>query len=285
MKPYLKEIGLGLAALIILAFAIVAFIKIMNRQKVELETDIFLAVPPNVEALLVVNRPDLLQRMILSDQDVCNVFDEYLPGIFGEILQRKGLGSAVFSVHDQGVLACVKPGREAERFIRDEVFAEYEAQVLNRNGLDFFFFPVPNNRFFGFCVYNDILVGSYSTKLIETAADQLSGGSQTAFPKGMKPVLDAADRNAPANIIFNAARADFPTSSVDDSSLQWIAADLFAGEGNICCYARIEASDMAEVDSVSSFLNNRFPHLNFSLQTQVDGNFVALTACMAKADL
>jgi hypothetical protein len=280
MKQYLREIITGIAAIALLAFAVIAFTKIMNRQKAGLETDIFLAVPPDTEGLLVINRPDILQRMILTDQDVCNAFNAYLPGIFGEALQRRGLGSAVFSFHRQGVLACIKPGREAEKFVREKMFAGYEPLVLTGHGLRFFFFPVYGNRFFGYCICNDILVGSYSMKLIETAAVQLSEGSGIFLPKGMKLALDAADGNAPANIIFNAS--GFPVPAESKGSLQWIGADLFAGENNICCYTRLKASDMAEVDSISSYLNNRFPALDFGLQTGSEGNLVALTACMAK---
>ncbi|GHV49122.1 hypothetical protein FACS1894181_07110 [Bacteroidia bacterium] len=280
MKSHLKEIILSVAAFLLLVFAVIAFLKGMRTQKAGLEIDVYTLVPPNAVALLNINRPDLFRRMALDEPVLYGIFASEIPDMYLSILRQVKVQSAVISHHRQGLLCCIQVGQEASEVVRlvHGQFNAYTPQVQTSDGIDFYYFPDSGGRFFGYYIYNNVWVGSYSRKLLERAAEQqIKGVFQ--LPGEVRRLLGGIDKNSPANLLFHAARAGL--QDIEPANKRsWLAADLFVNEGSFCCYSHLPYFDEEISETLSLFLAYQYPQLQFTFQvTGDDGTAVSLTAC------
>jgi hypothetical protein len=282
MRNYLKEICLGMAALLVLSLAAAAYFKSVREGQAGARSDLYALVPPNVQTLLAVNRPAVFNRMILSNPMLYKLFDSEIPGIFLSLIRRnQQMSLIVFSFHPQGVVCYMQAGgrtaAEIGREILPERFKPYPPQKQSAGGIDFYYYPDAENRFFGYYVRQGIWVGSYSRKLLERAAlQQLQGG--LPLPAGIEGQRALLDKNAPVNIICRAGWLGI-------GGVEWLSADVFVSEGKICCYGSLpyEAAGGFPYRSMGEALSKRigrkYPRLQLSFQISREKENIYLTGC------
>ncbi|MDR0537014.1 MAG: hypothetical protein LBH04_03055 [Tannerellaceae bacterium] len=274
MRSYSKEIVISFAALVLLVFAVVAFLRTVRVQQNNLDVNIFSLIPPNAEVTFTINRPDMFRKI----PGLYAALGDEIPSVYLSILQNLSLESAVISFYPQGSLCCVQtqaPGDIVD-FLFDR-FKEYAPLKQEANKLEFYYLPDAENRFLGYYTYKNVWVGSYSSKLLErTGARQRR--SEMMLPNEMLDLFEKADKNSPANIIFPVSLVGLELLP-EFAETNYLAADLFVSEGNLCAYMYLPAYDEKIEMLLKNFLEKHFPMLLFSFQISVDGGKVALTAC------
>ncbi|MDR2499173.1 MAG: hypothetical protein LBD28_07010 [Tannerellaceae bacterium] len=283
MKQYLREIILAIAVIAILAFAIIAFNNITQREQASLNTNLAAIPPHNHQAILTINRPELFQQMILSQKPAQRTLARHINPIFIALLQNLELQSAQISLHPQGQLACLQTGRAtgaAERYIQQKLFPTYPPQEHSKNNIRYLYYPTANNTFFGYYVHNNIIVGSYSRKLLEAAAERHTATSAPRPSQYIAAQQSQTDKNAPANIILKIQHPS-PLTSPEQPEI-WIAADIFASDKNICLHTKLTANSPQNIDSIATFLANNLTEIPLTLQASNDTAKTSLTACWQK---
>jgi hypothetical protein len=282
MKDYLKEIYITVGAILIMLLAITAYFKSVREEKASGRLDVYTLIPPNANTLLAVNRPAVFNRMILNNPSLYKMFAGEIPDVFLSIIRKnQQMALVVFSFHSQGVICYIQAGSrtagEINKEILPERFRPYSPQKQTENGIDFYYYPDADNRFFGYYVYQGLWVGSYSRKLLERAAFQQLKG-EVELPAGMNSQRTSLDVEAPLNIIC-------PAEELGISGVEWLSADLFISEGKICCYGSLpydaidEALYMSIGETLSEQISRKFPRLQLSFQIGRDQEDVYLTGC------
>lgn len=282
MKDYLKEIFISMAAILVMSLAITAYFKAMREEKAGSRSDVYTLIPPNAHTLLAVNRPPVFNRMILNNPPLYKLFAGEIPEIFLSIIRKnQQMPLIVFSFHSQGVICYMQAGSktagEINKEILPEKFGPYSPQKQTGDGVDFYYYPDTENRFFGYYVHNGVWVGSYSRKLLERAALQQKNG-QVLLPADMNSRRALLDANAPLNIICRAGELGV-------GGMEWLSADLFVSEGKICCYGSLpynilgSSRYMSIGETLSKRIAQRFPRFQLSFQINREGEAVYLTGC------
>ncbi|MDR2496455.1 MAG: hypothetical protein LBD21_04945 [Tannerellaceae bacterium] len=283
MRAYLKEIILGTAVALILAFAVVAFIRLTGREQQGLSLSLAALVPADTEAILRINRPDLFRLMIISEPAAAEAFARKLPPVFIDLLRGVEMQAAQISIHPRGQIMYLQTGRAtsaAERHLRREIFSPYGPQEHSAAGLRLWFFPAEAGSYFGYYVHNGVMVSSYSRRLLESVA-ALHTASPDSFPAaGISSRLADLDANAPANLLFDREGSAFPAGAHPSES--WAGLDIFAGEGSLCCQVRLPDSSPSAIDSLASFLHDCIPGADWTLQLSGAGSQPSVTACFPK---
>ncbi|MDR0431207.1 MAG: hypothetical protein LBH58_12120 [Tannerellaceae bacterium] len=293
MKAYLKEIVISLLAVLILMSAVWVYIRSMQTEQSNVSADLYTMIPPDINALLVVNRPSVLNLMILPKQAFYKVFASEIPPVLLSFIQRsQQVQSLMLSFHRQGVVGYMQVGDRAAgrlKHFMDNIFPYYKPVKQNINGIDFYYYPDVNNRFFGYYFHNGVWVGSYSKKLLEKAASQQLD-NQLSLPEEIDEMRKAFDATAPMNILFPANDLNLRVSQwgMTDWRIanKWLVADLFVSEGNFCCYGNLPyepevTSQMYKMmgDTLSSRIRNLYPSVNLSFQINRDEEFIYFTGC------
>ncbi len=292
MRTYLKEIVISIIAILVMTVAIASFFKAMKTEKASERDNIYALVPSDVNAMLVINRPGVFSRMVLEKQSFFDLFASRIPEMFLLLIrENQNLQSMILSFHPQGVVCYMPASSKLINSIEkglQRVF-NYSPIVQTQDGIDYYYYPVSGNAFFGYYVHDGIWVGSLSKKLLEETAIQTSE-KQTLMPPEMRKLVRNFDINAPLNIIF-------PT---EDMNLQleqertivwriedrWLGADLFVSEGDLCGYGFLPyesniTSSMYKAmgDTIARRINNLYPLVTLSFQIDKEEDFVYYTGC------
>jgi hypothetical protein len=295
MKTYLKEILISLLALLVMSLAIVGYIRSTKIQQLTARIDIYNVIPPDVDALLAVNRPSVFSRMILEKQALYNVFVSQIPSLFLSFIRENPLlQSLVLSFHPQGVVCYIQGGDKMKNTIEKMLkshFDAYKPLKTNVDGIEFYYYADVDGRFFGYFIYNGVWVGSYSKKLLGKVAEQQLNPNTASFPEEMNQLRYSFDTNAPLNIIFPAKKLNLyvsgrgaPEWRITD---KWLAADLFLSEENFCCYGflpyeqgRSMAMYRSMGDVIAARIRNLYPSIRLSFRVEREEEWVYYTGCI-----
>ena len=293
MRSYLKEIIFSIVAVLVMALAIISFFKAMKRGQVNEREDIYRIIPEDVNALLVVNRPGVFDRMILRNRPVFNAFASEVPVEFlSFIRQNSRLQLMVLSFHPQGVVCYLQADSKLVRSL-DELLQRgdktFSPVKQTKGGLDYYYYPFAENRFLGCFTHNGVWVGSFSRKLLENTAGMIRKNA-LSIPFEMNTLLRSFDSNAPLNIVF-------PTKGMgleilQDNSVvwriedEWLGADLFIGEDGFCSFGSLpyqpgisSALYQAMGDTIARKVNQMYPQLLLSFQIDKEEDLVYYTGC------
>jgi hypothetical protein len=295
MKTYLKEILISLLALLVMSLAIVGYIRSTKIQQLNTRIDIYNVIPPDVDALLAVNRPSVFSRMILEKQALYDVFVSQIPPLFLSFVQKSQLlQSLVLSFHPQGVVCYIQVGDKMKDAIEKMLkvyFNAYKPLKTTADGIAFYYYADVDGRFFGYFIYNGVWVGSYSKSLLEKAAEQQLNPDAASFPEEMNQLRYSFDTNAPLNIIFPVKKLNLYVSGRGASEWRitdkWLAADLFLSEDNFCCYGFLpyeRGKSMAMYRSmgnvIAARIRNLYPSIRLSFRVNREEEWVYYTGCM-----
>ncbi|MDR1644335.1 MAG: hypothetical protein LBS05_00705 [Tannerellaceae bacterium] len=282
MRSYLTEILITVASLTVMSLVMVAYFKAVKEEKAYSSPDaLYTIVPPNARTLLAINRPYLFNEMILSHQALRPVFVAAIPDIFFSLLNtERQTYPVLFSFHPQGVVCYVQGGSRTAAWITNELLPErfryYPPQKQTADGIDFYYYPDTENRYFGYYVHNGIWVGSYSSKLLERAAVQQLQG-EILLPEAMNNLRETFDTQAPLNLIC-------PAGELGIDAVRWLPADLFVSEGSICCHTHLPYAAAGNAaafgDTLSRRIEDKYPSLRIRFQIDHEEETVYYTGCI-----
>jgi hypothetical protein len=293
MKTYLKEILISLLALLIMSLVIVGYLRLTKIQQSNTRIDIYNVIPPDVDALLVVNRPSVFSSMILEKKALYDVFVSEIPSLFLSFVRESQLlQSLVLSFHSQGVICYVQGGDRMKSAIEKMLkthFKTYKPVKTNVDGIAFYYYADVDGRFFGYFTYNGVWVGSYSKKLLEKAAVQQLNPN-ASFPEEMNQLRSSFDTNAPLNIIFPTKDLNLYVSESGKPTWRitgkWLAADLFLSEENLCCYGflpnernKTPAMYKSMGDTIATRIKGLYSSIRLSFRVDREGEWAYYTGC------
>lgn len=293
MRAYLKEITISIAAVLILALAIIAFFRAMNTGKLSEREDIYKLITADANALLIVNRPGVFDRMILENQSLYNIFASEMPDIFlSFIRQNQHLQTIILSYHPQGVVCYIPADSRTISSLEKTLQGTdktYQPIQQKKNGINYYFTPYSENRFFGFYMHNGVWVGSFSRRLLENAAERHQK-KESSLPTEMSRLIKAFDTNAPVNIVFPTEKLDLTIKQGNTIAWQiedkWLGADLFISDGNLCCFGSLPFQPSvrqnlykAMGDTIAQRVKKLYPKVSLTFQVDKEDDFVYYTGC------
>lgn len=297
MKAYQREIVIVSIAVIATALAVWYFFGSMEKEKTIVQTNVYSILDPSPSGLLVVNRPAVFSRMMLSEQKIKGTFATYIPEIYLSIVeQHPSFPVVIFSFHEQGVVMYAKTDEGEAYLIHRKtlrpIYNTYRAPQQKKNGITFTYYPDAENRFLGCYYWNGVWVASYSKRLLEEAAErQLAEASapDVSTPTGIQNLISTFDRHAPLNVALPASRLDLYVQISDSLEWRiqnkWLTADIYTENGTICCmggepyHTVLDSLYSAMADTLSLRLEHFFPQLRIKTQVDIGQETVYFTAC------
>lgn len=293
MKTYRREIVICMLTALATLTAVWFFFGYMKKGKMVVQTDLYSLTAPSPDALLMINRPGIFSRVMLSNESVYQAFSTKLPDVFTALIQEgNDLPALLFSFHPEGVVLYAKVNENQLQTINQTVlrprFNSFAPRQQQTGDITFTFYPDVNNRFFGYYHFNGIWVASYSKKLLEEVARQQTTGQISLSPE-LRKTGRKSDPNAPLNIQIESNRLNLYVTKSDSTEWRirdkWLSADLFSSEGNICYFGSLPYFEYADTlytpiaDTLSIRLNHLFPQLQFTTQANRDSLQVLYTGC------
>lgn len=298
MKTYQREIVIVMIAAFATALAVWYFFGSMAKEKTVVQSDVYGMLDPSPSGLLIINRPAVFTRMMLSDQKIKQVFAAYIPEIYLSVIQQNPtLPLVVFSFHPQGVVMYAKTDEGQAYLIEKKtlrsVYNTYPAPRQKKDGIAFTYYPEVENRYLGCYYWNGVWVGSFSKRLLEEAAERQR--NEVADPgfsaaNGIQNFIQSLDRHAPLQVMLPADRLNLYVQ-VNDSlewriQNKWLTADIFTENGAVCCmggepyHAVLDTLYAAMADTLSLRLEQAFPPFHVSTQTDIGQEVVYFTSCI-----
>ncbi len=228
--------------IVLMAAAIICvsyLFKIVNSGQVAAKVDPYgLLMPtPTPTAILAINRPDLLDGQLLSNEEVRRIFEEYVPSVFLSILPE--LSISLVAYYPRGVLFCSPmEKRLADRvFERLDALSAYPAQRREEAGVAIRYYPDSGNRFLGCYYHKGAFVASYDRKSLSRAIEWQR--RDAPVPMELEKAARRG-RSAWANLLVPRESLDLSVW-LDDSTVweveePWLDLDLFLDGGKLCCF-------------------------------------------------
>lgn len=298
MKTYQREIVIVILAACATALAVWYFFGSMAKEKKIVQTDVYSMLDPSPSGLLIINRPAVFTRMMLSEQKIKKVFAAYIPEIYLSVIeQNPTLPLVVFAFHPQGVVMYAKTDEGQAYLIEKKTlrpaYNTYPAPRRQKDGIAFTYYPDVENRFLGCYYWNGVWVGSFSKRLLEEAAErQRNEAADPDFSthNGIQNFIQSLDRHAPLQVMLPADRLNLYVQ-VNDSlewriQNKWLTADIFAENGTVCCmggepyHAVLDTLYAAMADTLSLRLEQAFPPFHVRTQTDIGQEVVYFTSCV-----
>lgn len=298
MKTYQREILLSLLALAATALALWYFFGSMTKEKTIAHTDLYSMLDPAPTALLIINRPAVFTRMMLSQEKIKQAFATYIPDIYLSIIEdNPTLPLVIFSFHEQGIVMYAKTDEGQAYLIRKKnlqpIYNTYPAPRQKKNGITFTYYPDIENRFLGCYYSNGAWVASYSKRLLEEAAGrQINTLSSSDFlpTAGLHDYMKSLDGHAPLHVMLPANRMNLYVQVNDTTEWRirnkWLTADIFTDNGALCCiggepyHAVLDTLYSAMADTLSLRLQHAFPSFHIHTQTDIGQEIVYFTSCL-----
>lgn len=297
MKAYQREILIVIVAVIATALAVWYFFGSMEKEKIIVQTNVYRMLDSSPSGLLVVNRPAVFSRMMLSEEKIKGTFATYIPEVYLDIVkQHPSFPVVIFSFHEQGVVMYAKTD-EGEAYLIHRntlrpVYNTYRPPLQKKNGITFTYYPDAENRFLGCYYWNGVWVASYSKRLLEEAARRqwAEASDPEATPStGIQNLVSTLDGHAPLNVVLPASRLDLYVQ-INDSlewriKNKWLTADIYTEAGRLCCmgaepyHAVLDSLYPAMADTLSLRLEHFFPQLQINTQVDIGQETVYFTAC------
>lgn len=295
MRTHLKEIILSIAAILIMIAAIIFFFKAMKTGQSGGREEMYRLITPDADALMVINRPGVFERMMLRNRSIYNVFASAVPPEFLSFIRHNPqMPLMVISYHPQGTVCYIKADNKTANALQESLRQggkTFPPVKQTKGGLDYYYYPFAENRFLGCFTHNGIRVCSFSRKLLENAAGMIQKNT-LSIPPEMNAILKTFDENTPANILFPTKDMDL-TIREGDTPLwridgQWLGADLFVSEDGLCCYGSLPYREnipstlyRAMGDTIAQRVKQLYPQITLSFQLDKQGERVYYTGCTA----
>ena len=291
-RVYIGRIINGILLLAALS-VVVWFIWQMNSKRTKASRELYQLVAADPELLLQVNRPELLRSLMLAQPAIHELFQQELPPLFMELVTGYPLRSAVlFSFHPQGVVCYTKISpdqfKQIQSFLVQKTTAWHAITENKPDAMPIHYYPAGGNQFLGLYYHEDILVASYSRRLLESAALSQQTNQKNLTYQAEQALL-AVNQKAPLIVLFQADLLDLSVPFVfggsRESGNRWLSADLFTHDNRICYFGTLPFYPEMETlyqplnDSLKLKLETSFPMLELNCQVQTDAGKVYYSGC------
>lgn len=292
MTTYQRDIAICILAALATAAVVGYFLGNLDKQKTAEPTDLFGLAPQTPDAWLVVERPDVFARLMLSKPEIRALFAAHIPAVYLTLVEEQpDLKKVLFSFHKQGVVMYARADESMAYRIDKEIlspaFNAYSPERRREGKVTFIYYPVVNDRFFGCYQYRDVFAASYSRKLLEGVAERqqlpcIPASQWTGQGAG-------AGQQAAVSLLIPARSLDLYVLANDSTEWRirdtWLHADLFPREGRLCAigaqpyHAVLDTFYQPMADTLSARLNQAFPGVRFHTQADVGNEWVYFTVC------
>lgn len=292
MTTYQRDIAICILTALATAAAVGYFLGNLDRQKAVEPTDLFTLAPETPDAWLVIERPDVFARLMLSQPKTENLFASRIPAIYLTLIrQQPELEKVLFSFHKQGVIMYAKADESTAYRIDKEIlspaFNAYSPERRTEGKITFIYYPAATDRFLGSYQYRGVFVASFSSKLLEGVAarqQQPCLPSEAWQKQTVQPGIQA-----PVSLLIPAASLNLYVLANDSTEWRirdpWLAADLFTREGHLCAigvqpyHAALDTFYTPMADTLSLRLGEAFPGVGFHTVADVGNEWVYFTVC------
>lgn len=292
MTTYQRDIAICILAALATAAVVGYFLGNLDKQKTVEPTDLFGLAPQTPDAWLVVERPDVFARLMLSKPEIRALFAAHIPAVYLTLMEEQPeLKKVLFSFHKQGVVMYASADESMAYRIDKEIlspaFDAYSPERRREGKITFIYYPVATDRFFGCYQYRDVFAASYSRKLLEGVAERqqlpcIPASQWTGQTAG-------ARQQAPVSLLIPARSLNLYVLANDSTEWRirdtWLTADLFPREGRLCAigaqpyHAVLDTFYQPMADTLSARLNQAFPGVRFHTQADVGNEWVYFTVC------
>ena len=297
IKSKLPELTFSLLAMVVVAVAVLYFLKGIKNEKLSESADLFALVPTDCYTFIYIDKArhfSKLLRLPLARQ----IFTTALPEEYYSIIERtKGDVSFLIAFCPEGIILYGNPGTNQMKSIRKEVFEKMATgyspmqQEYGENKL--LYYPGKGKSFLGYSYQKGILICSYHKKLLEKSV--LQQHHELIRPSmAMEILRKKLNRNNPANIFFQAKKYKldiFPDSLISPSVAGgWLGADLSTHQNELCIFGSLPFRKESQVtlpdslhhslaDTLTVQLTHLFPTLRITSQITSDHSELYYSAC------
>ena len=295
MKSYQREILICIIAIVATISAVWCFLGRMTKEKKVIQTDLYAMIDPAPSGgALIINRPAIFSKMILSQKEIRELFTRFIPEIYLSVIQQTpSLSTVIFSFHEQGIAMYTKADERLADAMDKQIFRKtfntYSPQVQKKDGITFTYYPDAENHYWGFYQYGNIFVASYSKRLLEKAAERQRRDYLPSSPDGGLRLINSLDHHVPLNLIIPADLLNLYVQTNDSTEWRiqgrWITADMYAEKGGVCCigtlpyHPSIDSLYAPLSDTLSIRLQELFPKLQIHSQSDIGKEVVYFTTC------
>lgn len=292
MKTKQRDITICILTLLVTALAVGYFFGSLDKQKTTEPTDLFSLAPRTPDAWLVVERPGVFARLMLSQPEIQALFAARIPAIYLTLIrQQPDLTKVLFSFHKQGVVMYAYSNESIAYRIDKEIlspaFNAYSPERQTEGEITFIYYPAATDRFFGCYQYRDVFVASFSRKLLEGVAARQQLPCIPAAEWRKQTVQP--DMQAPVSLLVPAEALNLYVLANDSTEWRirdtWLGADLFTREGHLCAigaqpyHAVLDTFYAPMADTLSVRLEEAFPGFRFQTVADVGNEWVYFTVC------
>lgn len=294
MQVNRREISFFVIAVLAAGVAIWYFYRTFREEKAAEETDIYALLAPDPYALLAINRPTVFTRSFMEQEQLRNIFELEAPDVFFSIMASKArLPFFLFSFHEQGAVLYARASTaqvsRINREILNPLFYAYRSQKIDKYGVQFVYYSDTDNRFMGYYHSRGILVVSYSRTLLEEVARRHL--QKIEVPEDIRNGIAAFDKKSPVNILFRPDSLNLYVTTTEGKTWrigqQWLTADLFRSEGNICAFGFLRYRPECDslyvhlADTLALRLKERYPLPDVTFEVNREEDFVYFTGCIS----
>lgn len=253
--------------------------------------DLFTWIEPECESVLCVNNAGHFSEMLQKPVSDSVFIHIYSPAFLSFIKQIPASLSYIIAGYKEGSLVYGKVNRHELALLRKQVFeplSPFQAQEFyTAGGIKVYFYALAGKKFFGYYVYNGVLVAGYSRKLLEKSALQINRNNREATSPWL-PLERKRNTKATATLLFPVGTLQL--SLRIDSSLQkiperWIAADLSFDKDQFCCNGNTPFTKMTDSlycqlsENIRNSLKQKYPQLRITTILDQDENRMYYSVC------
>ncbi|MDD4514562.1 hypothetical protein [Massilibacteroides sp.] len=249
--------------------AIVFFFSFVGKEQKKEKTDLFDLLLPEPKSVLLINQPAEFISMLKRQPQLYLYFKEILPEDCYTFLACKKNSPVLLAFYAQGIMFY------SYSVGGDAVWLKHSAfTTVKKEGIPLRFYPKTANQYLGFYQYNDVFVGSYSRKLLETTVSLQKRGIKDS-PVYLKELRRNIDKDALLNVFF-----------YQEPESDWKALDVFLHESQVCCLLNSPNKQLPDSllkvagDSLSTRITALIPELQPQIGISKDDSIIYFTLCV-----
>ncbi|MGM9758894.1 MAG: hypothetical protein ACI30I_02100 [Parabacteroides sp.] len=282
MKRYQRDIVICLIIALATIGVVFHFLQSMHAGQTDTQTDPYAVLDERPDGLLVIRRPAVFARLMLSDKAHRSAMRRFIPEFFLALLDHTDLPTSYLSFHPQGILFYTTLDEQEALYLEKRVVhpllgVDYPPQRIERDSIRFHYYLTRQGDYIGCYQKDHLWIASTSKHLLEQTARR-QRAAETPALSAFQQALMSLDKHALAHVLL-------PTDSLHISLMRpdstwwhlpvpWITADLYTEENQLCCIGstvyqpELDSLYQPLVDTLAARLQPYFPQRRF--QTHID---------------
>ena len=293
MIGHKKDIVILLVLFVITIFCVRFFHKKMSDDQLVASIEPLSLVIPSPQAILSVNRPAVLNKMILPMKNFEMIFSGHTPKLFHGLIQENDKFPAFLLVYyPEGVVMLSSMNQQHVKQIYDFLDCEFDYPAMEKTeyGITMHYYPDIKKQFLGCYYQNGMFVASYNNRLLKDIAQRQQYDRLQISPEIHQAVRDKG-KNAAINLYIPSATLNLYVQTSDSTEWRienkWLSSDLFYNEGKVCCVNELKYE--AALDSIHFYqrlsdtiqvrMDHLLPQIKTTTQVSHDEAVAYFTTC------